>query len=154
MELNQLLVFSLDDQRYALDLSVVQRVARMVEITPLPKAPEIVLGVVNLQGDVIPVVNIRKRFGLPEREISLSDALIFARTGRRRLAVVADSVSSVIQSGPEQIVRPERIAPGIQYVAGVVKLPDGMLLIHDLAKFFSLDEEMMLDQAAHDAHHD
>jgi purine-binding chemotaxis protein CheW len=154
MEFNQLLVFSLDDQRYALDLSAVERVVRMVEITPLPKAPEIVLGVVNLQGEVIPVVNIRKRFGLPECEIKLSDALIFARTGRRRLAVVADSVSSVIQSGPEQIVRPERIGPGIQYVAGVVKLPDGMLLIHDLAKFFSLDEEMMLDQAAHDARND
>ncbi|MGH7846427.1 MAG: chemotaxis protein CheW [Candidatus Binatia bacterium] len=154
MEFNQLLVFTLENQRYALDLSAVQRVVRMVEITPLPKAPEMVLGVVNLQGDIIPVVNIRKRFGLPEREINLSDALIFARTERRRLAVAADSVSSVIQSGPEQIVKPERIAAGIEYVAGVVKLPDGMILIHDLAKFFSLDEERMLDQAVNDARRD
>ena len=154
MKLNQLLVFSLDEQRYALDLSVVQRVVRMVEITPLPKAPEIVLGVVNLQGDIIPVVNIRKRFALPEREISLSDALIFARAERRRLALVADSVSGVIQVPENYLIDPQRIAPGIEYVAGVVKLAEGMILIHDLAKFFSLDEEMSLDHVVNDARRD
>lgn len=154
MDLNQLVVFSLDDQRYALDLWAVERVVRMVEITCLPKAPEIVLGVVNLQGDVIPVVNIRKRFGLPEREINLSDALIFARTARRRLAVVADSVSGVMHVSEERLIDPERITPGIEYVAGVVKLADGMILIHDLAKFFSLDEELTLDLAVNDARSD
>jgi len=74
----QLIVFTLDAQRYALHLSAVERAIRMVEITPLPKAPEIVIGVVNIHGAVIPVLNIRKRFRLPEREPDLGDQLIVA----------------------------------------------------------------------------
>ncbi len=73
---NQLVVFTLEEQRYALYLSAVERIVRIVEITPLPKALEIVFGVINVQGQVVPVVDIRKRFRLPEREMSLSDQLI------------------------------------------------------------------------------
>jgi purine-binding chemotaxis protein CheW len=69
-KLNQLVVLTLDEQRYALHLSAVERIVRMVEITPLPKAPQIVLGVVNVQGRIVPIVNIRKRFstGLKSHE--------------------------------------------------------------------------------------
>lgn len=81
--LNQLVVFTLDEQRYALHLAAVERIVRVVEVTPLPKSPEIVLGVVNVQGRIIPVVNIRKRFRLPEREIALSNQLIIASRSRR-----------------------------------------------------------------------
>ena len=59
---DQIVVFALDEPRYALPLSAVERVVRAVEITPLPKAPEIVLGVINMQGQVVPAVDIRKRF--------------------------------------------------------------------------------------------
>ena len=69
---NQLVVFALDDQRYALHLSAVDRVVPMVRVTPLPKAPDIVIGVVNVQGRVIPVINMRRRFRLPEREAALT----------------------------------------------------------------------------------
>src|SRR5712675_257312 len=70
---NQLVVFALDAQHYALPLTGVQRVVRMVEVTPLPKAPEIVLGVIDVKGHIIPVMSIRNRFGLPEPETNLSD---------------------------------------------------------------------------------
>jgi chemotaxis signal transduction protein len=60
-----LVVFTLDEQRYALHLDAVKRIVRAVEVTPLPKAPQIVLGVVNVQGKVIPVMNLRSRFSLP-----------------------------------------------------------------------------------------
>ena len=62
------MVFTLDRQRYALPLSVVERVVRMIEITPVPHTPDIVLGVINAQGRVIPVVDIRRRFRLPTRQ--------------------------------------------------------------------------------------
>jgi purine-binding chemotaxis protein CheW len=68
-----LVVFTLDARRYAVPLSTVERIIRAVEITPLPQAPEIVLGVINVQGRIIPVVNTRKRFRLPECDIRLSD---------------------------------------------------------------------------------
>jgi purine-binding chemotaxis protein CheW len=72
----KLVIFTLDEQRYALHLAAVERVVRMVELTSLPKAPEIVLGVVNVRGRVVPVVNLRKRFGLAERGIRLSDHIL------------------------------------------------------------------------------
>ena len=144
---NQLVVFTLEEQRYALYLSAVERIVRMVEITPLPKAPEIVFGVINVQGQVIPVVNIRKRFRLPEREMSLSDQLIIARISRRAVALVADAVSGVVERSEKEIVTPEEILPWMAYVEGVVKLEDGMILIHDLDEFLSLEEEKALDNA-------
>jgi purine-binding chemotaxis protein CheW len=146
-QLNQFVVFALDEQRYALDLSDVETTVRAVEVTPLPKAPEIVLGVVNVQGRIVPVVNIRKRFRLPEREIELSDRLIIAHTRRRAVALMVDSVSGVIEHSEQEVVAASEILPDLEYAEGVVKLKDGMVLIHDLDSFLSLDEEKTLDDA-------
>ena len=80
----RLVHFNFDDQKYALFLSAVVRIIRVVEITGLPKAPEIVLGVINMHGLIIPVFDIRKRFRLPQREIQLDHQLI-ARLDNRHL---------------------------------------------------------------------
>jgi purine-binding chemotaxis protein CheW len=144
---NQLFVFMLDDQRYALHLSAVVRVVRVVEITPLPKAPEIVLGVVNVQGQIIPVFNIRKRFRLPEREINLSDQLIIANTSKQPVALLVDAVSGVIELSEKEVTTFEKILPGTEYIEGVVKLEDGMIFIHDLDRFLSIEEEVALEKA-------
>jgi purine-binding chemotaxis protein CheW len=143
----RLVVFTLDEQRYALRLEAVERIVRLVGVTPLPKAPQIVLGVVNVQGRILPVVNIRQRFGLPERETDLGDRLILAQASRRSVALVADGVSGVMAWPEQEVIEATRILPGIQYVQGVAKLPDGMILIHDLDKFLSLEEEERLDSA-------
>src|SRR5881397_433615 len=99
---SQLVVFTLDEARYALRLSAVERIVRVPEITALPRGPEIVLGVVNIQGDITPVMNIRKRFGLPEREPDLSAHLLLARTSRRVVALVADAVLEVADQQHER----------------------------------------------------
>src|SRR5258708_36717482 len=93
---NQLVAFILGEQQYALPLATVQRVVRMVEVTPLPKAPAVVLGVIDLQGNIIPVMSMRKRFGMAEPETSLSDQLIVAQAGARKDALVVDCVTSVV----------------------------------------------------------
>lgn len=145
---NQMLVlFRLDEQHYALHLPVVERVVRAVEVTPLPKAPEIVLGVINAHGQVIPVVDVRKRFRLPEREVDLEDHIMIARTPKRLLALPVDLVEGVVAYSEEQVVVSEKIVPGMEYVEGVLKLPNGLILIHDLEKFLSLKEEKALDSA-------
>ena len=144
---DQLVVFTLAKQRYGLPLSSVERAVRMVEITPLPKAPDIVLGVINVHGRLVPVVDVRRRFRLPEREISLTDQIIVATTRQRPVALVADTVEGVLACSQEQVVAAERILPAVEYVEGVVKLDDGMVLIHDLERFLSLDEETALDRA-------
>jgi purine-binding chemotaxis protein CheW len=143
---HQLVAFTLDEQCYAVPLSAVERIVRMVEITPVPKAPEIVLGVVNVQGSVIPVVDTRRRFRLPARVPRLSDQLLIARTSKRPVALVVDAVTEVITLSGQEIVPGETILAHLDYVTGVVKSPDGLILIHDLDSFLSLEEE----QAVHD----
>lgn len=144
---NRLVVFALDEQRYALHLSAVERVVRAVEVTPLPKAPDIVCGIVNVQGRVIPVFNVRKRFRLPERGIAITDQLIVVRARRQPVALAADAVSGVLEYSERLAVSAEDILPSAEYLEGVVKLEDGLVLIHDLDRFLSLDEETVLERA-------
>ena len=145
--INQYIVFILDDQRYALYLSAVDRVVRMVHVTPLSSAPDIVLGVVCIQGRIVPVMNVRQRFNLPKREIALSDRLIFAHTKRRPIALVADAVTEVVECSAQNQIPAESILPEAKYLEGIIKFKDGLILIHDLEKFLSLEEENTLDLA-------
>lgn len=117
----------------------------MVEVTPLPKAPEIILGVVDVQGRIVPVVNMRRRFALPEREPRLSDQIIVARTQKRVTALIVDAVAGLIELSGGAPVLPEQIVPRIQHVEGVIQREDGLVLIHDLDTFLTLDEERLLD---------
>jgi len=142
-----IVVFSLDEPRYALYLSSVERVVRAVEITPLPKAPEIVLGIIDVRGKVMPVLDIRKRFRLPARDMNLDDRFILARTARRRLALRVDSVAGVHELTEGEMVSAKRAPPFAQYLKGVAKVEENLVLIHDLDQFLSLDEERILDGA-------
>lgn len=146
-KMNQLVVFTIEKQRYALRLCGVERIVGVVDLTPLPKAPEIVLGVVNVQGRILPVVNIRKRFCLPERETNLSDRLIIANTSTRPVVLVADAVTGVVERSEKEVTAAEKILPGMEYVEGVAKFDDGLILIHDLDRFLSLEETRTLDKA-------
>jgi purine-binding chemotaxis protein CheW len=150
MGLIPLVPFRLGDQCLALHLEAVERVIPAVEITSLPKAPEIVLGLINLGGKVIPVLNIRRRFRLIEREAALTDHFIIARTSRRNVALAVDSAEGVIQVSAEGVTEPKDILPALEYVEGVVRLKGGLLLIHDLEKFLSLEEEKTLGEVLND----
>lgn len=143
----KLVVFTLDNRRFALPLPAVERVIRIVEIAPLPRAPEIVTGVVNIQGRVIPIVNIRRRFNMPGRETEISDQLVISRTSKRVVGIIVDEVAGVIECPDDEIVAAEKVLPGMEYVEGVAKLSDGMIFIHNLDRFLSLEEEKTLDEA-------
>lgn len=142
-----LVVFSVDTQRYALDLARVQRSVRAVAITPLPAAPAIVLGIVDFAGVVIPVINLRKRFDHPPRDVRLSDQLIVAVTGKRTVALLVDETQGVIEASPQSYAPAGDMLPRLELVAGALKLEDGLILIHDLDRLLSLDEEAAIDHA-------
>lgn len=144
---DNLVVFSLDNQRYALHLNTVERILRAVEVTPIPRAPDIVLGIINVQGQIIPVVNVRRRFGLPEREIDIDDRLIVACTSKMTVVLPVDVVDGIRESSKEEMTPAEKISPGMEYIEGVIKFDDGMIFIHDIDRFLSLDEETMLENA-------
>jgi purine-binding chemotaxis protein CheW len=142
---NQILLFTLGEPRFALDLAVVERVVQAVEVLPLPKAPPLVLGVINVQGQVIPVVDIRQCFGMPARDITVNDQFILARTSKRRVAVVTDAVSGILDLADGQLVTADQVLPGAAFIRGVAKLDDKLVLICDLDQILSLETERVLD---------
>ena len=143
----RLVLLTVDGQTYALPLAAVDRIVRMVEVTPLPGAPEVVEGVVNIQGEVVPIVSIRRRLGLAHRAVGVSDSLVVAQARTRRLAIIAESVLGVVERPADDVVSTNDIAHGIQHIEGVLKTGDGLVLIHDLDRFFSPGEEQSLDLA-------
>ncbi|HVC12093.1 MAG TPA: chemotaxis protein CheW [Burkholderiales bacterium] len=148
--MRQVVTFLLDETRFGLPLPAVERVVPAPWITPLPKAPAVVLGIFDLQGKAIPAVSLRRRFGLPERPIELTDRFIVAHTGRRPVALHVDAVAGVVECSDEEIVVPDSIAPGIGHVSGVALLDDGLLLIQDLGAVLSLEEDQVLARALED----
>ncbi len=143
----QVVVFSLEEQRYALPLHTVERVLPMVWISPLPKAPVVVVGVVNVHGQILPTLDIRSRFGLPAREWGPDDRLVVVRLSRSSIALPVDEVLGVFDVD----VRESRTEPWLQSdvrpLSGIVSLPDGLLYLCNLESFLSLSEEHQLSAA-------
>jgi purine-binding chemotaxis protein CheW len=144
---DQIVVFMLDEQSYAIPLPVVVKVIHAIEIRPLPKAPEIITGIINVKGQIIPVADIRKRFGLVEHEIDPNDQFIIAETGKREVAILVDSVNGIRDVASGQMSEFKDTLPFGEHIRGVVKVDEGLILIYDLEQFLSLDEERELKQA-------
>jgi purine-binding chemotaxis protein CheW len=132
--------------RIALPLQCVERVVRAVQLTLLPAAPAIVMGVINMAGRVIPVVNMRRRFRLPDRDIKLTDQFVIAHSGRRTIALVADSVNGVLELAVPEVINVEAVYPGLEYVDGIMRLEGDLILIHNLESFLSLEEDSTLER--------
>ena len=143
----RLVVFRLEEQRYGLPLAAVERVLPMVAVAALPKAPAVALGVINVGGRVIVVVDLRHRLGLPRREYGLTGHLLVARTQRRTLILPVDAVLGVMAVTADAVTSPDHLLPGIGHVAGIVALSDGLLFIQDLDAVLSLDEQQQLSAA-------
>jgi purine-binding chemotaxis protein CheW len=140
-------IFLLDEQRYTLPLTHVERVVSAAYITPLPHAPPIISGVINIQGHILPVINLRKRFHLPERELELSDQFLVAYTSRRAVVLVVDTVLGVTTFPAHEVTPATHIVPGLEFISGIIKTADEIFLIHDLDSCLALDEERVLDKA-------
>ncbi|MDD5723383.1 MAG: chemotaxis protein CheW [Syntrophales bacterium] len=142
-----MVTFYLDERRFAVPLDAVVRVERVVAITSLPQAPMIIIGIVDLHGQVLPVADIRRRFGMSSRPIELTDQLLFLKTRERSVAFLVDAVGGVGEASADCLVGMKTVFPGLEYIRGILQLEDGMVLIHDPESFLSLEEERMLDKA-------
>jgi len=142
-----LVVFVVEGSRYAVALVAVERVLPMVAVQPVPGAPRVVLGAINLEGRVVPVVDLRRRLELPARDYGLSAHLLIVQTPRRTLAVPADEVTGVVEVDPGSVSPTEAVLPGLGRVAGIAALRDGLLFIHNIEAFLTPEEERGLDRA-------
>lgn len=142
-----LLAFLLAGKRFALSAADVREIVRAVAIAPLPKAPAIVEGVINVRGKIVPVLDIRGRFGLAPKPVHPDEHFIIAGAAGRVVALRVDRAAELVSVSAEAIEPASSSTPGVEYVMGVARLPDGLLVIHDLAAFLSLDEGRALDSA-------
>jgi purine-binding chemotaxis protein CheW len=139
-------VFKLDEHFFALPVGIVERIVRVVNITPVPGSPAHIFGVINVQGQPVPVFSIRKIFGLPAREMRLSDQLIFVRTLKHTVSFVADMVTGVVSRNGRKKVSSGQIFTGLEkIVEGLVFCDDGIILIYDPEKLFTLENMEKLD---------
>jgi purine-binding chemotaxis protein CheW len=136
----EVLVFEVDGHQYGLPTADVRELVRAVAITPLPDAPALVEGVVNVRGRILPVLDVRARFRLPARPLDPSDHFIVAAAGTRGVILRVDRATHLALVD-EAAVGPSRTdEPGAVYEAGVARIDDGLVLIHDVASFLSAAE--------------
>jgi purine-binding chemotaxis protein CheW len=142
-----LLVFELGELRLALELTVVREVALAVAITPLPEAPASVEGIIDVRGEVVPVYDVRRRFGLPASPVHPDQRLVIAWTGEQLVALRCDRTGRIESVAAADVDTSSPLIQGRRRIAGVARLQDGLTLIQDLAKFLDDAEHAVLEDA-------
>lgn len=147
-------LFTIEGRHFALELPRVERVVSAVAVTPLSDGPEVVLGVINLHGRIVPVVDLRRRLGYAPRQVRLDDTLVIAHTSqitRRHIAFFADAVEGVVEGREGAVTKGGDVVPGLEMVQGVMQVGGDLVLIHDLDRLLSLDDRERLERALGDA---
>lgn len=142
-----LLGFSLGETRYALELNDVHRVLRAVEMSPLPGSPSIIAGVVNVAGQVLAVVDLRARLGLPAKPLAIEDRLLWVSAAGYDVLVPVDTVETVQSVSRAAILPATELPEPPPLLKGIVRLPDGVMLIQDLTALLGLSEREALEYA-------
>jgi purine-binding chemotaxis protein CheW len=142
LEVEQLVTFKIDMEEYGVKIANVQEINRMTEITKIPRAPYYIEGIVNLRGNVIPALDIRRLFKLSEKQVTDATRIIIVEINGKRTGIIVDSVSEVLRFEKSYIeAPPEILSNGVDsdYVEGVGKLDGGkrMILILDISKVLS-----------------
>ncbi len=135
-ELLQLVRFNIGDEDFGVDILKVQEINRMLEVTQVPNAPSYIDGVINLRGKVIPIVNLRERFHMPRKERDKHTRIIIVELSGKTVGFLVDGVNEVLRIPKSVTEAPPTIAAGggTDYITGVGKLDDQLLLLLDLEK--------------------
>jgi purine-binding chemotaxis protein CheW len=142
----QLVTFHIGDEEFGVEILKVQEIIRMIGITRVPKAPAFVEGVINLRGKVIPIIDLRKRFGMAAQEYDKHTRIIVINIKNVIVGFVVDSVSEVLRIPSSTVEPPPAIISGIEaeYISGVGKLADRLLILLDLDRLLKQSEQNML----------
>ncbi len=149
-ETKQYLAFNLGEEVFAVDVSKVREVLEYVNITKMPKAPDFMRGVINVRGSVVPVVDMRLKFGMTESERTVNTCIILMEIGFEDettvLGALADSVQEVIDLEPDQIEAAPKIGSKwkTEFIKGIGKNNDEFIIILDIDRIFSSDELAMV----------
>jgi purine-binding chemotaxis protein CheW len=143
----EFLIFELGGQRYGLAVPDVREIVRAVPPVPLPGAPAVVEGVINVRGRVVPVLDLRRRLRLPSRPLEYTDHLVIARVDDRLVAVRVDRVLDLVRTAPADVEEVGGVATDGPSVARIARLPGELVFIPDLRTLLSPTETAALDYA-------
>ncbi|HEX2979318.1 MAG TPA: chemotaxis protein CheW [Anaerolineaceae bacterium] len=147
MSERQLVIFELENESYGVDISAVESIIKMQPIVALPHTPKYVLGVTNLRGLVLPVVDLRERFGLPAKEETGFSRIVVVHLGETQVGMMVDDVSEVVTIHDNRIEPPPGLVSNQQsrFIEGILQMEDGRLVILlDLEKIFTAEENSAL----------
>lgn len=141
-ELTQFVTFRLDDEMYGINVMQVQEVLRVTEIAPVPGAPHYVLGIINLRGNVVTVIDTRTRFGLMMTEVDDDSRIVIIEAEKQVVGILVDSVAEVVELRASEVDSAPNVGndESSRYIQGVASKGDALLIVVDLNKLLTEEE--------------
>jgi purine-binding chemotaxis protein CheW len=146
---SQLLIFSVDRESFGVDVLLVQEIIRFIMPTQIPNAPRAVRGVINFRGEVIPVLDLRERFGLPPRECDEFTVIVIVEFNGKTMGLIVEQVSDIVSLSHQNVQLTPEFSEDEKtaYLKGMGKLGDQLILLLDMDKIMDLKEKERLDMA-------
>ena len=146
-ETQQYVIFSLSEQVYGIEILKIKEVVSYRTITPLPNMRGFIQGIINLRGVILPVFDLREKFQLPLTDYTVNHAIIVMEILGRIMGVVVDEISDVVELFPEEVQATVNLPPGVQreYMKGIGKKEDDLIVLLDVDRLLSPDELEILD---------
>jgi purine-binding chemotaxis protein CheW len=140
-------VFHLDGQRFGIPIDLVERIIHAVEVNVVPNTTEHVLGVINVEGTIVPVLNVRRLFGLPGRDVTPDEQIVIVSVQNRTAALVVDNVTGLVELSPGEVMERESPVPGAGYVSGISRGDDGIIFLCAMQRLIDHEEIVALGGA-------
>jgi purine-binding chemotaxis protein CheW len=139
----QLVIFELGKEQFGIEIAAVEGIVKMQEITRIPYAPSYMEGITNLRGSVLPVIDLRKRFGLPEEEETRDTRIITVNMDNIKIGMIVSSVTEVLTIDDSVIEMPQGMMTNVnsQFITGVAKIENRLVILLSLADILSSDEK-------------
>lgn len=146
----QFVTFEVNGEEFAVDIVAVREINRMMELTRVPQSPPEVVGVINLRGKIIPVIDLRSRFGMPAGEVTEHSRIVVVEVEGRVLGFIVDRVHEVLRIPASIVDTTPQMATSVEsgFISGVGKLEDRLLILLDLPKLFRAEDLDGLTSAA------
>lgn len=149
MHRQEFLTFILGGEEYAVDILRVQEIRGYDAVTPIAHAPEFIKGVMNLRGAIVPIIDLRIKFGLGKPEYTVFTVVVILNVGRRVVGIVVDAVSDVISVADNQMHPPPELsrAVDLRYITGLAMLDERMLIVVDIEGLMLSADMALVDEA-------
>jgi len=146
----QLVIFELGAEHFGIDIASVEGINKMLEITKIPKAPSYMLGITNLRGSVLPVIDLQKRFCMAEQEQTSETRIVVANMDGVKIGMVVSAVSEVLTIEDSVIEPPPPMVSNVnsEFIIGVAKIDKRLVILLDLAKVLTIDEKAQVANMA------